>query len=231
MLEYLLVDGGDWRSYLICLLLSLPIVLLALSVHETAHGYMAYKLGDPTARNLGRLTLNPLKHLDIIGFACMILFGFGWAHPVPINSRYFKKPRRDMALTAVSGPLSNILLSIIFAFLLNLWSFAMYRISYPNDTAVQLAYYFRVFLYYGVSLNITLAVFNLLPIPPLDGSRIVSAFLPPKIAYKYLKYERIISIVLMVLLFIGVLSPVISIATNFLREKIIFFTGLWKSYI
>ena len=99
-----LLGGGDLRSWLIQILLSLPIVLLALCVHETAHGYVAYKLGDPTARNLGRLTLNPLKHLDPIGFICMLLFGFGWATPVPINTRYFKKPKRDMALSALAGP-------------------------------------------------------------------------------------------------------------------------------
>ena len=101
-------------------LLSLPIILLALSVHEASHGIMANKLGDPTAKNFGRLTLNPLKHIDPFGFLCMLFFHFGWAKPVPVNSRYFKKPRRDMALTATAGPVSNILISLIFAGLLRL---------------------------------------------------------------------------------------------------------------
>jgi Zn-dependent protease len=220
MLDYLITGDGDWRSYIIHMLLSLPIILFALSLHETAHGFIAYKLGDPTARSLGRLTLNPLKHLDPIGFICMILFGFGWAHPVPINSRYFKKPRRDMALTAIAGPVSNLLAALVFSVLYGaaalILNVVYYRVGIPNETAMMLAEHFLIFLYYGVSLNVTLAVFNLLPVPPLDGSRIVCAFLPPMWAYKYMKYERIISIALMVLLLFGVVTPIISIATNFI---------------
>ena len=107
------------------MLLSLPIVFLALSVHETAHGYVAYKLGDPTAKNLGRLTLNPIKHIDPLGFICMLLCGYGWAKPVPVNTRYFKKPKRDMALTGLAGPVSNILLALIFILILRLEVFIM----------------------------------------------------------------------------------------------------------
>ncbi|MBR3999619.1 MAG: site-2 protease family protein, partial [Clostridia bacterium] len=95
------------------LLFVIPCVLIALTVHEVAHGYMAFRLGDPTARNLGRLTLNPLKHLDPIGTICMIFFHFGWARPVPVNSRYFKKPRRDMALTSAAGPVSNFIMAFL----------------------------------------------------------------------------------------------------------------------
>ena len=108
------------REYIISMLLSLPIILLVISVHETAHGYVASKLGDPTAKSLGRLTLNPLKHIDPIGFICMILCGFGWAKPVPINTRYFKKPRRDMALTGAAGPVSNLLMAVVFTLLYRL---------------------------------------------------------------------------------------------------------------
>ena len=107
MLRYLMTGGNDPKQYVIHLLLCIPIILLSLSLHETMHGYVAYKLGDPTAKNLGRLTLNPLKHLDPLGFLCMLLMGFGWANPVPINTRYFKNPRRDMAISAIAGPLSN----------------------------------------------------------------------------------------------------------------------------
>lgn len=230
MLDYLLTGGGDWRTYVIHLLLSLPIILFALSLHETAHGYVAARLGDPTAKSLGRLTLNPLKHLDPIGFLCMILFGFGWANPVPINSRYFKKPRRDMALTALAGPVSNLLAAVGFSVLYGIFFFLNiyvdYKIGFPNEITRQLFEHFNIFLYYGISLNVTLAVFNLLPIPPLDGSRIISAFMPAKMAYKYLKYERIISIVLMVLLLFGVLSPVIRIATNFIIEGLLGISNL-----
>lgn len=231
MLDYLLTGDGDWRSYLIHLLLSLPIILFALSLHETAHGYVAAKLGDPTAKSLGRLTLNPIKHLDPIGFLCMVLFGFGWANPVPINSRYFKKPRRDMAFCALAGPVSNLLAAVGFSLLCGIFWFLFTLISvkvgFPNDMTFMLSEHFLIFLYYGVSLNVTLAVFNLLPIPPLDGSRIVSAFLPAKLAYKYLKYERIISIILMVLLLVGVLSPVISIATNFIIDGLMWIPRLY----
>ena len=117
MFRYML-GGGDITTYLISMLLALPIVLLSLSLHETAHGFVAWRLGDPTARNLGRLTLNPIKHLDPLGFLCMLLAGFGWANPVPINSRYFKKPRRDIALCSLAGPLSNLLLAFVFLLLL-----------------------------------------------------------------------------------------------------------------
>ena len=218
MLNYLIAGEGDWRTYAIHLLLSLPIILFALSLHETAHGFIASKLGDPTAKSLGRLTINPFKHLDPIGFLCMILFGFGWAHPVPINSRYFKKPRRDMALTALSGPVSNFLAAILFALLYGVGELVFVMTVgkglVTNITLITLMQYFNTFLYYGISLNVTLAVFNLIPIPPLDGSRIVSAFLPPMVAYKYLKYERYISLVLMALLILTPLSDLIHMVTG-----------------
>ncbi len=204
MLSYLL-NGGDWRSFLIELLISLPIIFLSLSVHETAHGLVAYKLGDPTARSLGRLTLNPLKHIDPIGFICMLLCGFGWANPVPINTRNFKKPRRDMAISALAGPLSNVALAFIFAFLSAGLGLAF---SLMNKT---LPIYVDFFLMCGVSMNATLAVFNLFPIPPLDGSKILYAFLPQRLTMWMIKNERVISIVLMVVL---ILSPVVDILSS-----------------
>lgn len=219
MLNYLLTDGSDWRGYIIQLLLSLPIILFALSLHEAAHGYIASRLGDPTAKSLGRLTVNPFKHLDPLGFLCMVLFGFGWAHPVPINSRFFKKPRRDMALTALAGPVSNLLAAAVFAviyglgvFLLNL---ALIKGLIQSATLFTFLRYVTYFLYYGVSLNVTLAVFNLIPIPPLDGSRIICAFLPPKAAFGYMKYERFLSLGLLALLFI---SPVSNLLHEVMRH-------------
>ena len=148
MFRYML-GGGDFSSYLISLLLSLPIVFLALSLHESAHGYVAYKLGDPTARNLGRITLNPFKHLNFLGTLCMLLAGFGWANPVPINTRYFKKPRRDMALSALAGPVSNLALAMIFAILLRVlgYGFLMQRM-YPTEMAATVASFTVLFLYY-----------------------------------------------------------------------------------
>ena len=229
MLKHLLF-GSDIRSYLIQLLLSLPIILLALSLHETAHGYVANKLGDPTAKNLGRLTLNPAKHLDPICFLCMLLCGFGWANPVPINSRYFRKPRRDMALSAAAGPVSNLLLALVFALLLRVTFPLVWYRAYANEITSLVAFYFLVFLYYGVTLNVTLAVFNLLPVPPLDGSRILYVFLPPRYYFGVMKYERYISLGIMLLLLFGVLTPVISFVTSNLTNLLFFLVGFQNPF-
>ena len=220
-----LLSGGDPKAFIIQLLLSLPIILLSLSVHETAHAIAANKLGDPTAKNLGRITLNPIKHLDPIGFLCMLLCGFGWANPVPINTRYFKNPRRDMAISAAAGPLSNVILAFIFALLLKV-SYSVLPGMITTQTSFELASILVTFLSIGVSLNITLAVFNLLPVPPLDGSRMLYVMLPPKQYFGVMKYERYISLGIMVLLLIGVLDPIISFASNKIANIIFFAVGL-----
>ena len=225
MLNYLL-GGGNIQSYVIQLLLSLPVVMLALSFHETAHGYVAYKLGDPTAHSLGRLTKNPAKHLDILGFLCMLLFGFGWAKPVPINTRYFKKPRRDIVLTSVAGPLSNVKMALGFALIMKIFLLAGGGVPLPVDTVSTMKFLFYCFLFYGIRLNISLAVFNLLPIPPLDGSRLVTSFLPPKASFWVIRHERIIYFVLLLALFIGVLDPVLSFLTNGLMNLIYLIFGI-----
>lgn len=205
------------RSAVIQILLSLPIVLLALSTHEMAHGYVANKLGDPTAKSLGRITLNPIKHLDPIGFICMLLFGFGWANPVPINTRYFKNPRRDMALAGAAGPVSNLILAVIFTFLLKM--FFILPVNYMGYTAAELVF---TFLLLGIRLNITLAVFNLLPMPPLDGSRILYTFLPPKYYFGVMKYERYIAIGIMLLLVFGILDPILSFVSGKIMTALFF---------
>lgn len=226
MFRYML-GGGSLETYLISLLLSLPIALLSLSLHETAHGFAAWRLGDPTARNMGRLTLNPLKHLDPIGTLCMLLAGFGWAKPVPINTRNLRKPRRDMALCALAGPLSNLLLAIVFVLLLRFVGYGWLAQIVPTSRfTFNLAYFSILFLYYGVYMNVTLAVFNLLPIPPLDGSRILFLLLPPRLYFKLAPYERYITIAVMLLLLLGPLSNLISLLTSLIIKGLFALVGM-----
>ena len=196
------------------LLFVIPCVLVALSVHETAHGWIAWKLGDPTAKNLGRLSLNPLKHLDPVGTLCMIFFHFGWARPVPINTRYFKHNRRDTALTALAGPVSNILLAFIGTLLFHI----VYTIGNRTDIRSEFGYNVVVaaltLFNYFRSLNLSLAVFNLIPVPPLDGSRIFLVWLPPKYYFGVMKYERYIQLALMIALWTGIVSLPLGYAVN-----------------
>ena len=221
-----LISGGDTREFIIRMLLRLPIVLLMLSIHETAHGYVANKLGDPTAKNLGRLTLNPIKHLDPIGFICMILFGIGWANPVPINTRNFKNPRRDMALSGTAGPISNLLLAAVFAILLKISFMLLSPISFANETALLIANLFLQFLIIGIQINVTFAIFNLIPIPPFDGSRIFYVFLPPKYYFGVMRYERYIALGFFLLLMLGIFDPILNFITNRVVNLLLIAVGL-----
>ena len=199
MFRYL-SSGGDIKSFIIQLLLTLPIIILSLTVHECAHGYIAKKLGDPTAENLGRLTLNPLKHLDPFGVLFMLLFGFGWARPVPVNARNFRKPRRDMALTAVAGPVSNLLLATVFAILYETAYTVMKKSVEAGGGTGTLGMTVMLFFSLGLQLNVFLAVYNMLPVPPFDGSRFFYVFLPVRWYFKVMKYERYIMLGLMALI-------------------------------
>ena len=186
-------------------LIRIPIILFSLTVHEISHGYTAYKMGDPTAKSLGRLSLNPLKHLDPIGALCMLLFGFGWAKPVPINTRYFKKPRASMALTALAGPVSNLLMAFV-AFV------AWLYITVLGGTSSLFVELLGIFFEDFFVLNLGLAVFNLVPVPPLDGSRILFVLLPDKIYFGIMRYERYIYLALLVCLYLGVLDAPLNAA-------------------
>ena len=186
-----LISTGNIQDAIISFLLSVPIIILILSVHEYAHGFVASKLGDTTAESLGRLTLNPLKHIDPIGFLMFLLVGVGYAKPVPINSRYFKKPRRDMALVGAAGPIANFALALLFMIFIKLFAVftPMIPASAPEWLPTALGYLYTI-LYLGVFYNLAFMIFNLLPVPPLDGSRILYAFLPSKALLWVQRYEQ-----------------------------------------
>ena len=172
--------------------LSAVAVLVILTIHEFAHAYTAYKLGDNTARNLGRLSLNPIKHLDPVGAVCMLFFHFGWAKPVPINARNFRNPKRDFAITALAGPLINLICAFFSAFLY-LFIFALLRdVNFESSFLLSLANNALLFISLFHSINVGIGIFNLIPIPPLDGSRILNVVLPSKMYFGIMKYERYI---------------------------------------
>ena len=175
--------------------------LVALTIHEFAHGYAAYKLGDDTAKSFGRLTLNPMKHLDPIGALCMMLFHFGWAKPVPINPRNFKDPRKGFAITALAGPATNIVVGFFTAFfyLLCLSTFKSTSSLFVTNLQINTI----LFLLYFFQINIGLGIFNLIPVPPFDGSRILNVILPDRIYFKVMKYERQIYWGVIAWLFLG----------------------------
>ncbi len=191
------------------LAIRIPVFLLALTIHEFAHGWLANRLGDPTARLQGRLTLNPLAHLDPIGTLAIVLIGFGWARPVPVDARQLRQPRRDMMLVAAAGPLSNLLLATACAF--------CYRIIPWGAAGLQWAWLLipvRATLRTGVWVNVILAVFNLLPIPPLDGSRVLSGFLPLRHAITYSRLEPYGFVIIFLLFFTGIMDPVFGVAVR-----------------
>ena len=196
---------------IVALFFRVPAILLAITVHELAHGWTARKLGDTTAERMGRLTLNPLAHLDFFG-TLMLLFGpFGWAKPVPVNPANLQNPKRDMIWVSVAGPLSNILLGYITAM--------VYRFVFHG----QVHGFSKIFFIYFIIINIGLSFFNLLPIPPLDGSNIVRGFMPYQTEVKYLRAMRRVPVIFLVMIgFEWILNvPVLSFILN----------PLWKPYL
>ena len=197
------------------LLITAAAALLCISVHESCHGLSAWILGDPTARRQGRITLNPLKHIDPAGLFMMVVARFGWAKPVPINPGYFKNPRAGMAVTALAGPVSNLLLCVLAAVG---YTVSIFYALYFQSQFLQTVSEFCDLVFI---LSAGLAVFNLLPIPPLDGSKVLFSVLPDEMYWKLMRYERYGMAALMVLLLTGVLD----IPLNYLRESL--FELLW----
>ncbi len=190
---------------------SIPInviaALLCITLHELCHGLVAYKLGDNTAKDAGRLTLNPIKHIDIIGLVMMAIFKFGWAKPVPINMNNFKNPKTGMAITALAGPVSNVILAVIMFLIYGFIYKFFYNSSEAGTLILQL-------VYTTAYISCALAVLNIIPIPPLDGSKILFALLPSDIYYKLMRYEQYGFILLILLISTNAASPFLSTATQ-----------------
>jgi len=178
------------------ILIAIPL-LYAIIFHELAHGWVAYRMGDPTAKSFGRLSLNPLKHLDPVGTAMLFIFGFGWAKPVPVNFNLLRDKRKGMILVSSAGIIANMLLAFGALFLDRLLS------PLPSSIPAQ-------FLYYFAKINIILAAFNLIPLPPLDGSKILMGFASPSIQSYFFRFERYGFFFIIGLLYLGVLNPVIN---------------------
>lgn len=178
------------------------VLLTAMPIHESAHALTAYLLGDTTAKNLGRVTLNPFRHLDLLGSLMIIFAGFGWAKPVPISAKNFKSPRRDMAVTAVAGPVSNLLMATLLLAIQKMVGYHVVRTGNYSQGMYWVLFVLEIML----MTNLSLAAFNLLPVPPLDGSKFFGALLPDKFYFTMMRYERYIAILLMVLMLTGAFS-------------------------
>lgn len=197
-------------------LLAVPL-LIAVTFHEVAHGYVAYLLGDPTAKAAGRMTLNPLKHLDPLGVLAFLLTRMiGWAKPVPVDARYFKNPARGMILVSVAGPAMNFLLAMTFSILFRLVG-GLAVAAREESVGAMLWEPLAYMCLAGVTVNLAIGLFNLLPIPPLDGSRILAGLLPPRAAYAYLRYERYGFFLVILLAVTGILGHLLVPAILFLR--------------
>lgn len=194
------------------------VIFTAITVHEFAHGFVAYKLGDPTAKYSGRLTLNPIAHFDPLGALCMLLFGFGWAKPVPINPMYFRDRKTGSALTALAGPVSNLLLTFLSTVIAAAFAAFVY-LPYSNGAT---GFVMNIFVQLAV-VNISFAVFNLIPVPPLDGSKILGLFLSNNAYYKYMRYESFGLPILMILSITDVLGRILYVLINPIYN-------LWKDF-
>lgn len=201
-------NNMDWQG-LFDLLLQVVAILLCLTVHETSHGLAAYALGDPTAKSEHRLSLNPLRHIDPFGALMMLVAGFGWAKPVPVDMRYFRHPKSGMAITALAGPVSNFILAYVALLIFS----ACMPLTYIRPESLFLPQLLNFLLLLAV-LSIGLGIFNLIPFPPLDGSKVLGGILPDRLYYNILRYERWGMLLLMALLFFNVFDgPLVAART------------------
>lgn len=204
-------------------LLRALVVLVAIPFHEAAHALVSHWLGDDTAVRAGRLSLNPVRHFDLLGALCMLIGGVGWAKPVGIDVRNYKNPKVGMAISAAAGPVSNFLLAWV--------SMIVYKCVIYSGLGERIPA-LMLFFYYMVAMNLSLAVFNLIPLPPFDGSRIALLFLPRNLYFKAMRYERQIMLAVLLLVFLGLLDIPLSVAVNFLWDRLAegtwFVDGLWR---
>ncbi len=204
-------DGFDF-TYIISILMGLLPALICITLHELSHGYVAWRLGDDTAKNMGRLTLNPLKHLDVMGVLMMMVFHVGWAKPVPINMYKFKNPKRGMAISSLAGPACNLLISVVFLFL--------YGVAFATIGPVGIGSYLLQMLELTAYMSLSLCIFNLIPIPPLDGSKILFSLMSDEKYYKLMRYERYGMIIMLLLVATGLLGKPLSAAIGFVYGKL-----------
>lgn len=207
-------NGLDW-SALIDIALRVVPALICITLHELAHGLAAYRLGDDTAKNAGRLTLNPLKSLDITGLIAMVVVGFGWAKPVPVDMRRFRDPKKGMALTALAGPMMNLLIAVVFLFLYGVTYMALYDGGVFTQSLSAM-------LGSTAYLSLALGIFNLIPISPLDGSKIFFSFLSDEAYYRLMRVERYGMIILIVLALTGATSGILSRVTGWAFDRLFF---------